>query len=392
MKIKSIRDVKNLKGKRVLLRADFNVPIEKGKIKEDYKIAAGLPTIRFLLRYGCKIIIATHLGEPKGKKVKELSTKPIADRLSKLLGEKVKFVEDTVGIKAGNAVNSMKNKEIVMLENLRFSYDEKNNDIKFAKELAKLADIYVNDAFAVSHRNHASLSAIKKYLKPYAGILLENEIKNLEKALNPKEPLILVIGGAKISTKIKLIKKFNKIAHRILIGGALANNFFAAHKLEVGKSLVDKNNIKVAKEYIKKYKNIILPIDIVVSSGKDGDGKPVIRNAYNIKKNETILDIGPDTIRFYSSFIKKAATIIWNGPMGVFEKDRFKHGTFSIARVIAARSGGETFGVVGGGETIEALRKTKMLEYVDWPSTGGGAMLSYLSGDKMPGLKKIYGK
>jgi 3-phosphoglycerate kinase len=391
--IKSLRQVKNLTGKRALLRVDYNVPIEKdsgaagtARIKDDYKVVAGLPTIRFLLRHKCKVIIITHLGRPL-KNQKYFSVKPIADRLSELLGKKVKFVDDCAGLKAGTEVSKMRRGEILMLENLRFSYDEENNDLGFAKKLAKLADIYVNDAFAASHRAHASVSAIKNYLPSYAGLLLENEIVNLNKILRPQSPLIAIIGGAKMETKTPLIKKLLKKSSRILIGGALANNFLAAHKIEVGKSLCDKKSIALAKQFLNK--KIILPIDVIVGTKKDGRGEAKVKNVYQVKKNEIILDIGPETIKLYSRFIKKAKTIIWNGPMGMYESEHFKYGTLSIARAVASRSSGAAFGVVGGGETIEALKMTKMLNYVDWVSTGGGAMLAYLSGGKMPGLVGI---
>lgn len=393
MKIKSLRQVKNLTGKRALLRVDYNVPIEKdsgaagtARIKDDYKVVAGLPTIRFLLRHKCKVIIITHLGRPI-KNQKYFSVKPIADRLSELLGKKVKFVDDCAGLKAGTEVSKMRQGEILMLENLRFSYDEENNDLGFAKKLAKLADIYVNDAFAASHRAHASVSAIKNYLPSYAGLLLENEIVNLNKILRPQSPLIAIIGGAKMETKTPLIKKLLKKSSRILIGGALANNFLATHKIEVGKSLCDKKSIALAKQFLNK--KIILPIDVIVGTKKDGRGEAKVKNIYQVKKNEIILDIGPETIKLYSRFIKKAKTIIWNGPMGMYESEHFKYGTLSIARAVASRSSGAAFGAVGGGETIEALKMTKMLNYVDWVSTGGGAMLAYLSGEKMPGLVGI---
>lgn len=274
-----------------------------------------------------------------------------------------------------------------MLENLRFSHDEENNDLGFAKKLAGLADIYVNDAFAASHRAHASVSAIKNYLPSCAGLLLENEIVNLNKILRPKSPLIAIIGGAKMETKTPLIKKLLKKSSRILIGGALANNFLAAHKIEIGKSLRDKKSIALAKQFLNK--KIILPADVITGTKKDGRGEAKVKNVYQVKKNEIILDIGPETIKLYSRFIKKAKTIIWNGPMGMYESEHFKYGTLSIARAVASRSSGAAFGAVGGGETIEALKMTKMLGYVDWVSTGGGAMLVYLSGGKMPGLKGI---
>ena len=411
MKIKSIKTAKKITGKKVLLRVDFNVPLSTGisgkkeVIEDEFKIIKTLPTIEYLLKHKCKIVIATHLGRPfKDKKVRDLlinhktgeaevladfSVKPIAKRLGELLDKKVKFVNDVINLKAGSLVGQMERGDIVCLQNLRFEKGELDNDLNFAKELAKFGDIYVNDAFSVCHRAQASVSAIKNFLPSYAGLLLEQEIEYLNKAIKPKKPLILVIGGAKIETKIPLIKKFQKKSHRILIGGALANNFFAAHKLEVGKSLVDKNSIKFAKKF--KDKNIILPIDVIVSTKKKG-GKLKLKKPDEVSKNELILDIGPETIRLFAGFIKKANTIIWNGPLGMFEQEEFKNGTVFIARVIASRSTGKAYGVVGGGETIEALKLTKMFEYVDWVSTGGGAMLSYLGGEKMPGLKGIVGK
>lgn len=377
MKIKSIRNVKNLAGKKALLRADFNVSIKGGRIKDDYKIVAVLPTIRYLLRHNCRIIVATHLG--KGKKTDV--TKPIADKLSRLLGQKVKY--------GGSAIaGKLESKQMVMLENLRWQTGEEKNDKKFAKSLATLAEIYVNDAFAVSHRGHASVSAIKKYLPAYAGLLLEKEVLNLAKVLNPNKPLVSIIGGAKIETKINLINSLAKRSERILIGGALANNFIAAHGFSIGKSLADKPSVRLAAALAKKYKNIILPVDVLTAKKVNSEAYQV-KPVNQVKKDEIILDIGPKTVRLFAAYIKQAKTIIWNGPLGYFENDHFKHGTLAIARVVAARSTGKAFGVAGGGETIEALNQTKMAHYLDWVSTGGGAMLAYLGGEKMPGLKGI---
>lgn len=387
-KIKSIRKVKNLESKKILLRLDNNVPVQNGKIKDDFKITASLPSLRYLMRYKAKIIIITHLGRPqKSKNKKLLTTETIAKNLSKKLNKKVFFVKDCIGARAESAISKLNPGEIIVLENLRFYKEEKKNDQGFAKNLASLADIYVNDAFAVSHRKHASVCAIKKYLPAYAGILLEQEVNNLNKIKNPIKPLVSIIGGAKIETKLPLIKNLLKNSEKILIGGALANNFFAAKNLEIGKSIVDDNGIKLAK---KIYTNkILLPVDVLVSNKKDGSGYLKVKNPYEVNKNEIILDIGPETIRLYSTYIKKANTIIWNGPMGFFEADRFKHGTLGIARLVAARSSGRAFAAVGGGETIEALKMSKMIEYIDWVSTGGGAMLSYLGDEKMPGFEKI---
>jgi len=391
MFIKSIRQIKNLVGKKVLLRADFNVPIEKGKIKDDYKIITGLPTIRYLLRHKCKIIIISHLGEPnKNKKQKiknkKYSIKPLVLRLSQLIGKKIKFVDDCLGEKVALAVNKLKFGEILLLENLRFYSEEENNDKKFAKKLAKLADIYINDAFAVCHRNHASVSAIKKYLPSFAGLLIESEVYNLNKILKPVQPLISIIGGAKIESKTVLINKLIKKSYRVLIGGALANNFIAAHGFNIGKSLADKISIKLAGKL--KNEKIILPIDVVIAK-KFTSKEAIVKNVNQVTKNDIILDIGPRTIKLYAKYIKIASTLIWNGPMGYFENEHFKHGTLTVARLIASRSTGTAFGVVGGGETVEALKMTKMMEYIDWVSTGGGAMLTYLAGERMPGLEGI---
>ena len=388
MTINSIRNVKNLAGKKILLRVDFNVSIKAGRIKDDYKIVATLPTIRFLLRHKARIIIITHLDVNKSRPEKnKISTKPLSARLSVLLGKKVNYLGDCLGKEVSQAIIKMKPGEIVLLENLRFYQEEITNNKKFAKALASLADLYVNDGFAVSHRNHASLSAIKRYITAYAGLLLEKEIINLHKILRPAEPLIAVIGGSKMETKIKLIKNLAKRSFKILTGGSLANNFIAAKGFAIGKSLADKTSISLAKVLVKKYKNILLPVDVVV--GDKSNKAARAKNILDVSKSDIILDIGPKTVRLYSHFLKKAATIIWNGPMGKFEDKAYRHGTSAMARIIAARATGQAFAAVGGKETIEALRLVKMIDYIDWVSTGGGAMLAYISGEPMPGLKGI---
>ncbi|MFH1255004.1 MAG: phosphoglycerate kinase [bacterium] len=381
MKIKSIKSVKNLSGKTILLRVDLNVPMEKSSVKSDYKIAAVLPTIRYLLRHNAKIIIITHIG-------KHGTAKPVSKRLSELLGEKILFISQCVGDKVENAAKKMKPKDIIFLENLRSDPGEEKNSRKFAKLLAKPADIYVNDAFAASHRDHASVSAVKKYLPSYSGLLLEKEILNLNKISNPNRPLVSIIGGNKIKTKIAFIKRLAEKSERILIGGALANNFIAAHGFEIGKSAADQDSIKIAGKLAQKYKNIILPVDVIAAEKTDSENCEV-KPVNQVSKTDIILDIGPRTIKLFASFIKKANTIIWNGPLGHFENEHCKHGTMAIARFIAARSTGHAFGVAGGGETVEALKMTKMENDIDYISTGGGAMMAYIGGEKMPGLKGI---
>jgi len=296
---------------------------------------------------------------------------------------KMRFSGEVLGKKTEKAIAEAKPGEIVFLENLRFDKGEENNDRVFAKRLAALADVYVNEAFSVCHREHASVNAIKKYLPSYAGFLLGKEIEMLDRVIKPIKPLVVVMGGSKISTKIGLIKNLNKKASKILIGGGLANTFLKAKGLEIGKSLFDKGGLNIAKSLLKN-KKIILPIDAVVSQSPNG--RPELKDVGDISKKDYIFDIGPKTVRLYSKDIREAKTIAWNGPLGMFEKPAFKHGTVALATLIAARSRGKTFGVVGGGETIEAINMTKMQGYVDWVSTGGGAMLSYLGGERMPGL------
>lgn len=389
MKISSIKKLKNLKNKVVFLRVDFNVALDKGKIKDDYRIVAGLETINFLLERGARLIVATHLGEPKGKPEVAYSVKPVALRLKKLLSKPVKFIPEVIGQKVVKAVNELASGEVLMLENLRFNSGELSNDLKFAKELVSMADIYVNDAYSVCHRNQASVSAVKKYIVSYAGLLLEKEVAAANKILKPKKPLVVIMGGAKISTKAPLISKLYSSANQILLGGALANNFFKYQKFEIGKSLFDADSLIYVKKFFKGKKissKIILPLDVVV---KTKAGVALVRKPKEIKKDDSVLDIGPDTIALYAKYIKTAQTLVWNGPMGKFEEASYKQGTLSIARLVASRAGGKAYGLVGGGETVAALNQTKMAEHVDWVSTAGGAMLTYLGGGKMPGLNKI---
>ncbi|MFA6513808.1 MAG: phosphoglycerate kinase [Patescibacteria group bacterium] len=383
MKIKSVNYFKNFKGKRVLLRVDFNVPLENNKVRDDYKIVAGLETIKLLLSQKAKIIIITHLSDSN------LSVAPVVARLRKILNKKIKFISETINAKVEAAVKKMGDGEIIFLENLRFNKGELEDDQIFAKQLAGLADLYVNDAFAVSHRAQASVSAVKDYLPSFAGLLLEKELKALNKVIKPKKPFVVIMGGAKINTKAPLISKLYPVANQILLGGGLANNFFKFNKLEIGRSLYDADSMLTIKKLLRgkmKDTKIILPVDVVVRSTK---GKISLKKTSEVKKNDAILDIGPETTTLYATYIKKAQTIIWNGPMGKFEEEHFKNGTLSIARLIATRSTGKAYGLVGGGETVEALKMSGMMQYVDWVSTAGGAMLSYLGGEKMPGLKKI---
>ena len=388
--INSIKKLKGIRGKKVLLRLDLNVPLEKGKILDDNRLIIAKDSIEFLIKKGAKVIIISHLGKAEGRFDEKYSLKPVASRLRKILKYPLKFITEHEPIKALRKLDKMKDAELVLLENLRFNPGELNNDSAFAKELAALADVYVNDAFSVSHRKQASVVAVKKYLPSYAGLLLEKELKALDKILKPKKPFVVIMGGAKIQTKVRLIEKLLPKADKILFGGALANTIINELGYEIGKSYCDNNSGALVKKIFSKKgaeDKIILPIDLVVSLTRTG--KISVVRPDEVKKSESILDIGPETITLFSKYIRKAVTLVWNGPMGKFEDEHFKQGSLSLARLVASRSKGRAYGVVGGGETVTVLKMTKMEEYVDFVSGGGGAMLAYLGGEKMPGLDKI---
>ena len=372
MRIKSLPQKKIWRGQRVLLRVDFNVPLVKGRISEDFRISAALPSIKYLQEKGARLIIVSHLGDPTEPSA-DLSTRVLAKRLQKLLKSPVKFVPELLGQQAEKASLALRDGEILFLENLRFHPGEKANNQKFAKGLAALADVYVNDAFSVCHRAQASVSAITRYLPAFAGLQLTAEVKNLQKIMRPRKPLVVVMGGAKISTKAPIIKKLYPRASQILLGGGLANAFFRHQGIEIGKSIYDEKANKIVASFFKSGKiwpKINLPVDVVVC----GSGGQSLNKALTaVKKNDKIFDIGPDSVALFSSYLKKAQTIVWNGPLGKFEDSAYKHGTIAIGVTIAARSTGRAFGLVGGGETVEAMKMTKMEWYGDWISSAGGA-------------------
>ncbi len=384
MKLKNLKkNIDKIKGKTVFLRTDFNVPISSGKIKEDFKIKQSLETIKFLLKNNCKIILASHLGEAGEVYNSKYSLAPIAKYLSRCLATKINFLNFKKFLDFKTIKKEIKSKnDIFLLDNLRFYPGEKRNCKKLAKSLASLADCYINDAFAVSHRDHSSVSAIRLYLDSYAGLLLEKEILNLNKIFHPQKPFIVIMGGLKISSKLPLIEKLYSKADKILIGGALVNNFYFSQGFNLGDSVVDKNEALLSKKFLKS-KKIILASDAIVQNSNNVID---IKEMSKLSDGDKVLDIGPDSILLFSKYIKKAKTIVWNGPMGMFEDDKFKKGTVIIARKIASRAKGRAFALAGGGETVEALNFSGMKNYMDWVSTGGGAMLSYLSGEKMPGL------
>ncbi len=384
MKIKTIKQVDNLEGKRVLMRCDFNVPIKNGKVMDDFKIRKSLPTIEYLLKKKASVILLSHLGRPNGKVVKELSLQPVKNYLEKTLRKKIKLYNL-------NKLSSLKIKEsITILENTRFSPDEKDNTGNFAKELASLADIYVVECFAVSHRPSASIIGLAKYLPAYSGLLMTEEIEGLEKLVKkPKKPFTVVLGGIKMETKIPVIKNLLNKANYILVGGGIVNTYLWAKGYKVGKSLLNKDLKKEALLYGGKRK-VIMPLDLVVGS-LDGKEHQVIKldKNFKVKPNWGIYDIGPETIRLYAKYIKKAKTLVWNGAMGYFEQHPYKYGTHSVAQLLASRAKGKAFGVCGGGETVEVLQKLKIMDDIDLVSTGGGAMLEFLAGKKLPGVKIV---
>lgn len=390
MKLKTLKQIKNLKNKRVLLRVDFNVPVKNKKVVDDTRIIAVLPTLQYLIKNKAKIILLTHLGRPKGVVVPELSVIPVADHLSFILKRKIQKLPASTGNKVEEAIKKLKSGEILFLENIQFEPGETNNDLKLAKTLASYADYYISDNFAQAHRDYASISGIAKYLPSYAGLLLEKEIIGLNKVMEkPKKPFVVVLGGVKMETKIPVLKKLLPKANYILLGGGIASTCFWAKGYKVGKSLIDKDYKKEALALFKN-KKVILPVDFVVG---DKEGKKVkvlsLAEVRSLKSEVSIFDIGPATIRLYAGYIKKAQTLVWNGAMGYFEQKPYDIGTLSAARLVASRSKGKAFGVIGGGETLQAMEAVKMTEFVDLTSTGGGAMLEFLSGKKLPGLKAL---
>jgi phosphoglycerate kinase len=394
MKIKSIAQLKNLSSKVVLVRVDWNVPLEKQRVKEDFKIRASVPLLQSLVKAGARVVVVSHLGDPKlsasgvvkaGDR-KAYSLAPTVKILKKLLKAKLLWSEKKIGSRdLQKEIEALKDGNILVLENLRFYQGETSNEKAFAKSLAGLAEVYVNEAFAVSHREHASVAMIKKYVPAYAGPLLAEECQNLARILKPKKPMIAILGGAKIDSKVALVKLLAKKADHLVIGGAIANNFLAASGQPIGKSLASQAGIKLAKSLMKK--NLVLPVDVIVQDQKTK--KVTMKAVGEVTKNEMILDIGTETMRKIGQLIKGAQTILWNGPMGKFEDERFRFGTFFVARAVASRASGQAFAVVGGGETVEAIKLSKSAEQIDWVSTGGGASLAFLAGDKMPGLQGL---
>jgi len=389
----SISDL-GLSNKRVFMRVDFNVPIENGQITDDNRITASLPSITYVLDKGGCLILASHLGRPKGKPEPKYSLKPVATRLSELLGKPVQFASDCVGPEVQKMASALKPGDILMLENLRFHAEEEKNDPVFAEQLASLCDVYVNDAFGTAHRAHASTAGIARYVSVAASrLLMQRELEALGHALtNAEKPYVAIVGGAKISDKIELIENFLNIANTILIGGAMAYTFLRAQGIETGKSLVEADKIDLARDLLArasaKHVSIELPVDHVVASGLDSTDAQVVP-VQETPGDRMGLDIGPQTVKKYSDIIRQAKTIVWNGPMGVFEKPRFAEGTFAIARAVADSN---AFSIVGGGDSAAAVAQSGVESRISHISTGGGAALEFLSGMKLPGVEVLTDK
>lgn len=388
---KTVRDL-DVAGKKVLVRVDFNVPLnDKGEITDDTRITASLPTIQYLLEQKAAVILMAHLGRPKGQVKPELSLAPVAKHLGKLLGKKILFAPDCVGEAAQAAASKLKPGHILLLENLRFHKEEEKNDMEFAEKLASLADLYVNDGFGVSHRAHASVEGVTHFLPAAAGFLLEKEIQYVGQAVtNPLHPFVAIIGGAKVSDKIGVISNLLDKVDTLLIGGGMANTFLAAQGYKMGKSLVEEDKLDLAKELLAKAKknkvNMLLPTDLVMAAAFAPDAEHVTEKVKNLNQAYMALDIGAETSKAYAEALADAKMIVWNGPMGVFEMDAFCKGTEAVAKAVAKS---RATSIVGGGDSVAAIEKLGLAKRITRISTGGGASLEYLEGKVLPGVAAL---
>ncbi|MCC2378275.1 phosphoglycerate kinase [Bacillus wiedmannii] len=388
MNKKSIRDV-DLKGKRVFCRVDFNVPMKEGKITDETRIRAALPTIQYLVEQGAKVILASHLGRPKGQAVEELRLTPVAARLGELLGKDVKKADEAFGPVAQEMVAAMNEGDVLVLENVRFYAGEEKNDAELAKEFAALADIFVNDAFGAAHRAHASTAGIADYLPAVSGLLMEKELDVLGKALsNPERPFTAIIGGAKVKDKIGVIRHLLDKVDNLIIGGGLAYTFVKALGHEIGLSLCEDDKIELAKEFMQLAKekgvNFYMPVDVVITEEFSETATTQIVGIDSIPSNWEGVDIGPKTREIYADVIKNSKLVVWNGPMGVFEMTPFAEGTKAVGQALADAE--NTYSVIGGGDSAAAVEKFGMADKMSHISTGGGASLEFMEGKELPGV------
>jgi phosphoglycerate kinase len=397
---KTVRDV-DVRGKRVLVRVDFNVPLEDGRVADDTRIRAALPTIRYLIEQQARVILMSHLGRPKGQVRDDLRMDPVAEALAKRLGRPVRKLDETVGPEVERAVNEMQPGDVILLENTRFHPGETKNDPEFARQLAALADLFVNDAFGTAHRAHASTVGVAQYLPTVAGFLMERELRMLGQILErPREPFAAVLGGAKISDKIGVLKALMQKAEYVLIGGGMANTFLKAQGIDVQESLVEDEALDEARAILareaerrkkreEKEPQLYLPVDVVVADRFAPDAERRVVPVDQIPEGWRIMDIGPETCQLFRTPLARSKTIFWNGPMGVFEFDRFATGTREIAEIIA---GVEAISVVGGGDSAAAVMEMGLADRITHVSTGGGAALEFVEGKELPGVAAIEDK
>lgn len=390
---KTVRDV-DVQGKRVLMRVDFNVPMQDGVITDDKRIRAALPTIQYVLKEGGKVILMSHFGRPKGKPEDAYRLDPIAKRLSELLGQPVKKLNDCIGPEVEKAVADLQPGEVILLENVRFYAEEEKNDPEFAKALAALGDIYVNDAFGTAHRAHASTTGVANYLPAVSGFLMEKELEFLGGAVeNPKRPFVAILGGAKVKDKIGVIEALLNKVDTLIIGGGMAYTFLKAQGYEIGKSLLDEERLEFCRNILAKAEEkgvkLLLPVDVVVAKEYAPDAEHKVVSAKEIPADWEGLDIGPETAKLFSAAVQDAGTVVWNGPMGVFEFEAFAKGTQSVAQALADSS---AVTVIGGGDSAAAVEQMGLAEKMTHVSTGGGASLEFLEGRELPGVAALNDK
>ena len=393
----SIRDLE-LRGKRVFVRADFNVPMAGDKLEDDTRIRETLPTLRYAIDQGARLVLASHLGRPKGKVDQKYTLAPVAERLRELLGKPVVFSADCVGADAESKSKALRDGEVLLLENVRFHAQEEANDAEFSRQLAQLCDgLFVCDAFGSSHRAHASVVGITKFVRQAAaGLLMEKELTYLGKAVsNPDHPFVAILGGAKVSDKMEVVQNLMKLADTLLIGGAMAYTFLKSQGLAIGKSLVENDKLDLARELLEDARRcnfrFVLPVDHVVAKSPNS-AETSITDIAQTPENLMGLDIGPQTIALFNEQITGARTIVWNGPLGIFEKPAFAQGTLAIARAVAAASAAGATSIVGGGDSVAAIEHSGVASKISHISTGGGASLEFLAGEKLPGVEALTNK
>ncbi len=390
MNKKTVRDI-DLKNKRALMRVDFNVPMQDGKVTDDKRIRAALPTIKYILEQNASLILMSHLGRPKSASDSEFSLRPAAETLSSLLEMPVQMAPDCIGEEVEKMAKALKPKQVLMLENTRFHPEEEKNDLEFAKKLAALGEVYVNDAFGSAHRAHASTEGVARFLPAVSGFLMEQELEYLGRAVaNPEHPYIAILGGAKISDKILVVENLLAKCDKLIVGGGMANTFLSAQGLNMQDSLVEQESIEIAKSILGKSANkLILPVDAVIADKFDANANTQIVDVDKIPAGWRMLDVGPKTLARYQEALKDAKLIVWNGPVGVFEMPKFAEGTFALAKMLAES---KAITVIGGGDSASAVKKAGVAKQMTHVSTGGGASLEFLEGKELPGVKALLDK